>query len=342
MQFHGSLNRAGTTMRVDAALLVGEPGQRPHSLYLARRDTASVTEVTILEVVAAIAGGDTRLRLSTGDVFHLPAGADKSALRSFFPRGAQRSAGLSRLESVKWRGAVVLAVLFLGLIVGIRYSIAPFGDLAARFVPAHLVERGSTMVLAQLDVQLFEESALPDETRARIQRDFDQLLTFAPAEFQNTRLHFRSSSLIGPNAFALPGNDIVLLDELVTYVEDDDVVFAVLAHELGHVTGRHALRQVMRSAVVAIGVSLIVGAEESILEEIIGFGGGLVLSGQSRAFEIEADIASREWLVATGRDPRALVSFFEKLAEDCGVMCDGGGFLDSHPSFDMRIEQIRD
>ena len=80
----------------------------------------------------------------------------------------------------------------------------------------------------------------------------------------------------------------------------------------------------------------------SILEEIIGFGGGLVLSGQSRAFEIEADIASREWLVATGRDPRALVSFFEKLAEDCGVMCDGGGFLDSHPSFDMRIEQIRD
>ena len=77
----------------------------------------------------------------------------------------------------------------------------------------------------------------------------------------------------------------MLLDELVTYVEDDDVVFAVLAHELGHVTGRHALRQVMRSAVVAMGVSLIVGAEESILEEIIGFGGGLVLSGQSRAFE---------------------------------------------------------
>ncbi len=87
MQFHGSLNRAGTTMRVDAALLVGEAGQRPHSLYLARRDTASVTEVTILEVVAAIAGGDTRLRLSSGDVFHLPAGADKSALRSFYPRG---------------------------------------------------------------------------------------------------------------------------------------------------------------------------------------------------------------------------------------------------------------
>jgi hypothetical protein len=34
--------------------------------------------------------------------------------------------------------------------------------------------------------------------------------------------------------------------------------------------------------------------------------------------------------------------FFEKLADDCGDWCDGGGFLDSHPSFADRIAQIRD
>ena len=51
----------------------------------------------------------------------------------------------------------------------------------------------------------------------------------------------------------------------------------VLAHELGHVAEQHALRQVMRSAVVAIGVSLMVGSEGSILEEVAGFGGSLLL-----------------------------------------------------------------
>ena len=91
-----------------------------------------------------------------------------------------------------------------------------------------------------------------------------------------------------------------------------------------------------------MGVSLIVEAKESILEKIIGFGGGLVLSGQSRVFEIEVDIASREWLVAPSRDSRALVSYFEKLAEDCSFNWDGRGFFDSHPSFDTRIEQVCD
>lgn len=53
----------------------------------------------------------------------------------------------------------------------------------------------------------------------------------------------------------------------------------------------------MRSALVAMDVSIIVGAEEVILEGVIGFGGGLVLSEQPRTFEIEADTASQEWLV---------------------------------------------
>lgn len=342
MQFHGSLSKAGTTSRLPAALLVGEPGQAPHSLYLARSDSDAVDAITITDVIAAIAGGDTRLRLSNGDVFHLPAGSDKPPLRAFFPKAAQRSARLSRLESVRWRGAAVLAVLFIGLIAGLRYSIAPIGDTAAHLVPDNLVARGSGLVLSQLDLTLFEESSLPDQTQKRISADFTQLLQFAPAEFKNTRLHFRSAPLVGPNAFALPGNDIVLLDELVTYVEDEDVILGVLAHELGHVTSRHTLRHIMRSAVVAMSVSLVVGAEETILEEIVGFGGNLVLSGHSRAFEIEADQASHDWMHAVGRDPHALVMFFEKLADDCGAWCDGGGFLDSHPSFADRIAQIRD
>ncbi len=47
---------------------------------------------------------------------------------------------------------------------------------------------------------------------------------------------------------------------LALCADDDNVVLGVLAQELGHVAERHALRQVMRSAVVAIGVSLLVGS----------------------------------------------------------------------------------
>ena len=96
----------------------------------------------------------------------------------------------------------------------------------------------------------------------------------------------------------------------------------------------------MRSAVVAIGVSLMVGSEESILEEVAGFGGSLLLMENSRAFELEADHLSADWMESIGRDPQALVRFFEKIAKECGEICDGGSMLASHPSFSERIEAL--
>ncbi|MBL6625781.1 MAG: M48 family metallopeptidase [Alphaproteobacteria bacterium] len=340
MQFHGNLTEAGSTRRVRAALLVDEPGQSPQTLCLAREDDTPVVQVSVADVIPAIGGGDTRLRLASGDIFHLAASTDSRPLEPFFPETVQRGAVLARIEAVGWRGATILAVLFLLLIAGIRFSIAPAGDLLAQLVPPHIVERGSSMVLQQLDTLLFEESQLPVVEQDRIRADFETLLPLVPAKFHNTRLHFRSAPGIGPNAFALPGNDIVLLDELVDFADNDDVVLGVLAHELGHVVHQHALRSVTRGAVVAIGVSLLVGSQDSIFEEIAGFGSSLVLSRQSREFEAEADGMAQGWIREAGRDKQALITFLEKLAAECGAMCEGGSILDSHPSLADRISAL--
>ena len=340
MQFHGTLNSAGTTEQIRAALLVSEPSQPPGSLFLAREDVSGVAEVSIAAILPMVGGGDTRIRLSTGDIFRLPAGADQSLLEPHYPRGGRLGTRLSRLEMVRWRGVAVLVVLFLMIAAGLRFAIAPVGDAMAEMMPKHLVERASAMVLAQMDLTLLGESTLSAREQQQITTEFQRLVALAPAEFADTRLHFRSAPAIGPNAFALPGNDVVLLDELVSYVDDEDVVLGVLAHELGHVVEQHALRQVMRSAVVAIGVSLLVGAEDSILEEIAGFGGTLVLTQNSRGFELEADATSADMLRRIGRDPDALIRFFAKLEDECGQMCDGGGLLASHPSFRDRVKAL--
>ena len=340
MQFRGTLTKSGTTISVEAALLVAEPDQPSGTLFLARADSKGVEQISIAEVLPMIGGGDTRLRLSTGDVFRLPTGQQTTRLEAFYPRRNQLGARLSRLEMVRWRGAILLAVLFIGIVAGLRFAIAPVGDLMARAMPASLVERASDMVLDQLDLVLLSQSTLSEEEQDRLRADFALLVPLAPEQFADTELHFRSAPAIGPNAFALPGNDIVLLDELVSFADDDDVVLGVLAHELGHVAEQHALRQVMRSAVVAIGVGLLLGSEESLLEEIVSFGGSLVLMENSRGFELEADSLSADWMEAIGRDPQALVRFFKRLSDECGGLCDGGGMLASHPSFRDRVENL--
>lgn len=340
MQFQGRLTKAGTTALVEATLRVADAGEGGATLILTRADMAGSTPVTIAHVLPKVGGGDLRLRLSTGDVLRLPADMDTAPLELFFPEPARLASWLTRLETVGWRGVLLLSVLFLLALAGLRLAIAPAGDFLARLIPDTLVERASGLVLAQLDLALLEDSRLPDETRQRLTGEFERLRLLAPPAFADTRLHFRHAPAIGPNAFALPGHDIVLLDELVTFANDEDVVLAVLAHEFGHVVEQHALRQIMRSAVVAIAVGMIVGADESIIEEIVGFGGNLVLSGQSRAFELEADHVSADWMQRLGRDAGALPRFFSKLQQECGGLCDGGGLLATHPSFRNRIEAL--
>ena len=340
MRFDGHLTKAGTSQTVAATLLLQDTGPDGQTLFLAPADSPHVIAVTIDHVLPKIAGGDLRLRLSTGDVMRLPSHGDTTLLERFFPRPARLGSRLSRFEAVGWRGILVLSILFLAALAGLRFAIVPAGDLLARSLPDSLVERASGLVLAQLDMTVLDDSQLPDTTRQRLTAGFDQMRRLAAPEFADTRLHFRHGPAMGPNAFALPGNDVVLLDELVTFADDEDVVLAVLAHEFGHVTERHALRHVMRSAVVAIGVGMMLGAEETIMEEIVGFGGNLVLSGHSRAFELEADDVSADWMRRLGRDTDALPRFFRKLQQECGDLCDGGGFMASHPTFHDRIEAL--
>jgi len=340
MRFHGRLTGAGTTSTVDAALLVESAGQGAAALVLTRADTADAVPVTIVHVLPRVGSGDLRIELSTGDVMRLPSSTDTAPLERFFPRQAKFGLQLTRFETVGWRGILVLSILFLLALGGLRLAIAPAGDLLARLLPDSLVQRASGLVLAQLDMTLLEDSQLPVATQHRLTREFQRMRRLAAPEFADTRLHFRHAPAIGPNAFALPGHDIVLLDELVTFADDEDVVLAVLAHEFGHVTKQHALRQVMRSAVVAIGIGMIVGADETIIEEIVGFGGNLVLSSHSRSFELEADLVSADWMQRLGRDSEALPRFFRKLREECAGLCDGGGLLASHPSFSDRLEAL--
>src|SRR5207237_8201829 len=60
------------------------------------------------------------------------------------------------------------------------------------------------------------------------------------------RLELRACPGSGPNAFALPGGVVVLTDELVRLAQSADQLSAVMAHEIGHLRARHALRAALQ------------------------------------------------------------------------------------------------
>jgi predicted Zn-dependent protease len=142
---------------------------------------------------------------------------------------------------------------------------------------------------------------------------------------------------VGPNAFALPGNFVVLTDELVILVGGDvDAILGVLAHELGHLKHQHGLRSVAQAlALTAVGSALI-GDYSSTLAAIPATLGHL---NYSRQFETEADVYSHTMLCAAGIDPAKTALFFDKVSKIQGNLIPA--YLSTHPASNGRAVYFR-
>jgi Zn-dependent protease with chaperone function len=146
------------------------------------------------------------------------------------------------------------------------------------------------------------------------------------------QLEFRRGGKIGPNAFALPSGIIVITDELVKLAKRDEEIDAVLAHEVGHVRGRHALRILLQNAGVAALAFAVLGDVGSVSSLVAAVPVMLVQAKHSRDFEREADAYAREWLRAEGEPETAFDDMLCRLAKEDGDM----SYLSTHPPVGER------
>jgi len=66
------------------------------------------------------------------------------------------------------------------------------------------------------------------------------------------------------NAFVLPGNRVGFYKGMMDFADNDDQIAAVMGHEVGHVSGRHARERVSQQMAgqLAIGAGTIVGGSQ--------------------------------------------------------------------------------
>lgn len=152
------------------------------------------------------------------------------------------------------------------------------------------------------------------------------------------------------NAFAAPGGLILVTRGLVRCCTTEDMLAAVVAHEIGHVEGKHGLRAIqtgrLNTALTTIGVEAgkNLGSEElasvtaAFEDSITDISATLMNSGYSRALEREADLAAVRILRKAGYDPHALVQMLEKM--QARMQGDSRGFGRTHPSPAERIRAL--
>lgn len=118
------------------------------------------------------------------------------------------------------------------------------------------------------------------------------------------------------NAFALPGGFFYINSGLIMVAETESELAGVMAHEIAHVAARHATRQMTRGQLanlVSIPLIFVGGGIGYAVRSAAGFALPMTFLTFSRGFEEEADYLAIQYVYATGYDPEAYVSFFEKI-----------------------------
>lgn len=142
------------------------------------------------------------------------------------------------------------------------------------------------------------------------------------------------------NAFAVPGGYIYVYTGLIKYLDKEDDLAGVLAHEIAHVDQRHSTQSLQTQYGLDMLLSVVLGQNPGQLKQIAGaLAGNLASLTFSREHEEEADEFSVYYLEETSYQCNGAYSFFQKLIDS-----DQAGhtptFLSTHPDPAKRIEDI--
>lgn len=154
-----------------------------------------------------------------------------------------------------------------------------------------------------------------------------------------------------PNAWALPGGKIAVNRGLLTKLNSEAELAAVLSHEIVHAAARHSAKSIERgmllSSVIGIASSAIdqnAGNYGRIFDDGAQLGAQLIVSTYGREAELESDAYGMIYMMRAGFDPEAAVSLQETFVALSKSQSNNWleGMLASHPPSQERVEKNRD
>ncbi|MGH6841594.1 MAG: M48 family metalloprotease, partial [Methylocella sp.] len=150
------------------------------------------------------------------------------------------------------------------------------------------------------------------------------------------------------NAFALPPGELFVTRGLLALANDASEVAAVMAHEIAHITAKHAVQreeQEKRAAVISEAASVIQSKQKSQEVEALA---RRTIASFSRSQELEADQAGIKVAAKAGFDPYGAARFLNALGRSAALRASlmrrfastgTPDLLATHPSTPDRVAQ---
>jgi hypothetical protein len=150
------------------------------------------------------------------------------------------------------------------------------------------------------------------------------------------------------NAFTLPNGQIYFYKGLTDFVNNDDELAGVMAHEIGHNARLHALRgeakarKLSWAGLAAMLAALAGGRDGAGIAQMSQYLLVGIMNGYGESYEKEADSAAVDEMKTTTYNPAALVTFMNRLAfEEKAHPEVELGIFRTHPPSDERADAIK-
>ncbi len=117
------------------------------------------------------------------------------------------------------------------------------------------------------------------------------------------------------NAFSLPGGYIYVNKGLLDRITNDDQLAAVIGHEVGHVTAKHAMKRLQGAYGSMALEGLAIASGNTQMASGIGLTADSLLFQNSREDEFQADQLGIKYMAKAGYDPTQMRAMLVKLLE---------------------------
>ncbi len=144
------------------------------------------------------------------------------------------------------------------------------------------------------------------------------------------------------NAVTLPNGRIYVFRGMLETADTEDEFAAVLAHEVGHVAGRHSLKQFRLSLGISLLADLLnLNKQSEFVQNLANLAVMLYELGYSRRYERDADTYALRLALLSGYDPKGSIELFDKFARREGKPSRLLIYLSTHPHSTERLERAK-
>ncbi len=291
---------------------------------------------------------DKSIFLENGSLFVAKEELNEIDLKSLIPK---TELVLKNLDIFSFKSAIIISLAIIVLIIGYRFLFISFSSTLVYLFPHNWEKKIGESTYKTLSSTILEKSEIPEKRKADLREKSQKVFKHSNL-YKNPEIKFNKSNILGPNALALPGGPIVITDDLIKLLKDDELILAVIAHEIAHIKERHSLQQIVEVAGLSSIAWMIFGLDESILEEIVFIGINVWSLKKSRNLEKDADLMALKLLEKTGMSKKSFIQAIEKLTKHYCIetnleksVCISevkSGWLSTHPTGAERLEYLKE